>query len=244
MSNKNGFHNFSSDEALIKSEITLKYYDNFDSKSGSTESLSGSGCKFNGKNLMTYFKQKTGRKLLQDEAIGKYRDEHSSPFSVKTRSQLNLRTFEDEEEQCGPSEDYNKILSHKLAQEAARRAAILSPMNKAKEASAAAAAAATATATITEPIDTNISYNKIKNETEDADGNFISKFINRLSTTNGNHYVPEETDEQENLVNNINLSLSTQHSEDSEDDLHHTEKSMEFKSLLSNTDGFDFLNNW
>lgn len=53
------------DEALIKSEITLKYYDNFDSRSGSTESLSGSGCKFDGKNLMSFFKQKTGKSCFR-----------------------------------------------------------------------------------------------------------------------------------------------------------------------------------
>lgn len=177
-----------------------------------------------------------GRKLIQDEAIGKFRDEHSSPFSVKTRSQLNLRTFEEEKAQdVGPSEDYNKILSHKLAQEAAKRAAILSPQSRAKEHAAP------------EPIDSTISYNKIRNETEDTDGNFISKFINRLSTTNGNggnNYLKEQSDEHENLVSNINLSLSTQHSEDSEEELHHTEKSLEFKSLLQEADGFDFLNNW
>lgn len=200
---------------------------------------------------MTFFKQKTGRKLVQDEAIGKYRDEHSAPFSVRTRSQLNLRSYEaEEEEQMGPSEDYNKILSHKLAQEAIKRAAILSPLNKAKEpkSSSVVSPPLSAKVTVEQPtIDSNISYNKIKNETEDTDGNFISKFINRLSTnngTNGNHYLVEEHDEHENLVNNINLSLSTQHSEDSEEELHHTEQSMEFKSLLDTQQGFDFLNNW
>uniref|UniRef100_A0A336ME82 CSON000279 protein n=1 Tax=Culicoides sonorensis TaxID=179676 RepID=A0A336ME82_CULSO len=236
------------DDALLKQEITLKYFNNFDSRSESTNSLNTSGYQFDGKNLLSYFKQKTGRKLVTDETIGKFRDEHSGPFSASTRSQLNLRICElDPEEEEGPSVDYNKILSQKLAQEAVKRAAIKSPLNKnlTKD-------DANAKKSVVEQIESNISYNKIKNEemSSDVDGNFISKFINRLSvtnttqnqqTSNGNDF---DTDEHENLVSGINLSFSTQHSEDSEDDIHHTEKSLEFKSLLDDQNGFDFLNNW
>lgn len=245
----------SADDALLKQEITLKYFNKFDSRSESTNSLNSSGYQFDGKNLITYFKQKSGRKLVKDEAIGKFRDEHSGPFSTSTRSQLNLRVCElDVEEEEGPSVDYNKILSQKLAQEAVKRAAIKSPLNKhhTKDNNSIGSNNSSIkqkVATI-EQIDTNISYNKIKNEepAADDDGNFISKFINRLSvnatqnpTTNGNTF---DTDEHENLVSGINLSFSTQHSEDSEEELHHTEKSLEFKSLLDDKDGFDFLNNW
>lgn len=230
----------------MKQEITLRYYDFDESRSESSNSLNTTGYQFDGKNLLTYFKQKTGRKLVTDEAIGKFRDEHSGPFSVCSRSQINLRVCEIEvDEEEGPSTDYNKILSQKLAREAAKRAAIMSPLNKTTKEHKKM--------DVTESIDTNISYNKIKNEVDNTeqntnDGNFISKFINRLSVTtnniNGNNTY--ETDEHENLVSGINLSFSTQHSEDSEEELHnHTEKSLEFKSLLDESaNGFDFLNNW
>lgn len=241
---------------MLKQEITLKYFNKFDSRSESTNSLNSSGYQFDGKNLITYFKQKSGRKLVNDEAIGKFRDEHSGPFSTSTRSQLNLRMCElDPEEEEGPSVDYNKILSQKLAQEAVKRAAIKSPLNKKNNTkdnnSIGSGNSGKEKRANVEQIDSNISYNKIKNEEHsgiDVDGNFISKFINRLSvnatqnpTNNGNKF---DTDEHENLVSGINLSFSTQHSEDSEEDLHHTEKSLEFKSLLDDKDGFDFLNNW
>lgn len=240
---------------MLKQEITLKYFNKFDSRSESTNSLNSSGYQFDGKNLITYFKQKSGRKLVNDEAIGKFRDEHSGPFSTSTRSQLNLRMCElDPEEEEGPSVDYNKILSQKLAQEAVKRAAIKSPLNKnhtKDNNSIGSGNSGKEKRTNVEQIDSNISYNKIKNEEHssiDVDGNFISKFINRLSvnatqnpTNNGNKF---DTDEHENLVSGINLSFSTQHSEDSEEELHHTEKSLEFKSLLDDKDGFDFLNNW
>lgn len=228
----------------MKQEITLRYYDFDESRSESSNSLNTTGYQFDGKNLLTYFKQKTGRKLVTDEAIGKFRDEHSGPFSVCSRSQINLRVCEIEaEEEEGPSTDYNKILSQKLAKEAAKRAAIMSPLNKTTKEHKKTEM------DVTESIETNISYNKIKNEVDNAEQNpnFISKFINRLSVTtnnmNGNNTY--ETDEHENLVSGINLSFSTQHSEDSEEELHnHTEKSLEFKSLLDESNGFDFLNNW
>lgn len=235
---------------MLKQEITLKYFNNFDSRSESTNSLNSSGYQFDGKNLITYFKHKPGRKLIKDDAIGKFRDEHSGPFSTSTRSQLNLRVCElDLEEEEGPSVDYNKILSQKLAQEAVKRAAIKSPLNKNHATKDNNSIGSGGKDTKTPPIDSNISYNKIKNDeaVADDDGNFISKFINRLSVnattqqTNGNTF---DTDEHENLVSGINLSFSTQHSEDSEEDIHHTEKSLEFKSLLDDKDGFDFLNNW
>lgn len=241
------------DDAIIKQDITLKYFNKFDSRSESTSSLNSSGYQYDGKNLITYFKQKSGRKLVNDDAIGKFRDEHSGPFSTSSRSQLNLRVCElDPEEEEGPSVDYNKILSQKLALEAVKRAAIKSPLNKGhhtKDNTSVGSGGGGKSAVI-EQIDSNISYNKIKNDEQmaDVDGNFISKFINRLSTqnpntatTNGNTF-----DEHENLVSGINLSFSTQHSEDSEEEMqNHTEKSLEFKSLLDdNKSDFDFLNNW
>ncbi|XP_034112173.1 uncharacterized protein LOC117573231 [Drosophila albomicans] len=42
------------------------------------------------KSLNTFNIQKVGLKMIHDETIGDYRDEHSFPFSYKTQSQINL----------------------------------------------------------------------------------------------------------------------------------------------------------
>ena len=55
---------------------------------------------FDGMNLSTYQIVKTGRKIIHDENTGKYRDPHSSPFNVKTKSQINLNIFDVEKKKA------------------------------------------------------------------------------------------------------------------------------------------------
>ncbi|XP_041449325.1 uncharacterized protein LOC111070795 [Drosophila obscura] len=45
---------------------------------------------FNGKNLHSFIFQNVGLKVLHDENTGDYRDEHSFPFSYRTKSQINI----------------------------------------------------------------------------------------------------------------------------------------------------------
>ena len=95
-------------ESLIKPDIVIKYFDSFleakDKKwkqnnaemnhdKDKTESIRNNYL-YDGKHLSTYAKQKTGLKKNQDDLCGVYRDEHSAPFSVKTKSQINLNLFD------------------------------------------------------------------------------------------------------------------------------------------------------
>lgn len=45
---------------------------------------------YDGRNLNTFGMQKVGLKVIQDEALGCFRDEHSLPFCYRTKSQINL----------------------------------------------------------------------------------------------------------------------------------------------------------
>ncbi|KRG04878.1 uncharacterized protein LOC26527560 [Drosophila mojavensis] len=95
-------------DTIIKPEITIRYYNNSLSSStqSSTQSRKDSDPRSNKKkatkgqknliygfdrlNLCTFIQQNVGLKILHDENIGDYRDEHSFPFSYKTKSQMNL----------------------------------------------------------------------------------------------------------------------------------------------------------
>ncbi|XP_034670429.1 uncharacterized protein LOC117902934 isoform X2 [Drosophila subobscura] len=45
---------------------------------------------FNGKNLHSFIYQNVGLKVVHDENTGDYRDEHSFPFSYRTKSQIHI----------------------------------------------------------------------------------------------------------------------------------------------------------
>ncbi|XP_043657669.1 uncharacterized protein LOC122622934 [Drosophila teissieri] len=45
---------------------------------------------YNGQDLHTYNYQNVGLKILKDENTGNFRDEHSYPFSFRTKSQINI----------------------------------------------------------------------------------------------------------------------------------------------------------
>lgn len=52
---------------------------------------------YNGQDLHTYNYQNVGLKILRDENTGDFQDEHSFPFSYRTKSQINivLKEFDD-----------------------------------------------------------------------------------------------------------------------------------------------------
>lgn len=114
-------------DTLIKPEISLHYFDNFNTPTQSnstksqtsTDSLaaivlgsfekcqenedSAKNCRqdlplkqcygFDGRDLRTYSIQTVALKVIQDDALGSFRDEYSSPFSYRTKSQINLHIF-------------------------------------------------------------------------------------------------------------------------------------------------------
>lgn len=94
-------------DTIIKPEITIRYYNKPTSKSQTSKEESsrlsvqnrkkGSKCQdhdiiytYDRLYIYTFIHQNVGFKILHDEHIGDYRDEHSFPFSYKTKSQLNL----------------------------------------------------------------------------------------------------------------------------------------------------------
>lgn len=114
-------------DTLIKPEISLHYFDNFNTPTQSnstksqtsTDSLaaivlgsfekcqenedSAKNCRqdlplkqcygFDSRDLRTYSIQTVALKVIQDDALGSFRDEYSSPFSYRTKSQINLHIF-------------------------------------------------------------------------------------------------------------------------------------------------------
>lgn len=80
-------------EQLIKPDIMLKYFES--SKPKSPDNANNSkGYLYDGRNLSTFAKIKTGLKKNHDDVSGvSIRDEHSAPFLMKTKSQINLHVF-------------------------------------------------------------------------------------------------------------------------------------------------------
>ncbi|XP_032590401.1 uncharacterized protein LOC116805000 [Drosophila grimshawi] len=95
-------------DTIIKPEITIRYYSSSHAgkeiaPNSSVESTRKKGTKcqkhniiyaFDRLNLRTFIHQSIGLKIVHDENIGDYRDEHSFPFSYKTKSQINLAALE------------------------------------------------------------------------------------------------------------------------------------------------------
>lgn len=225
-------------ETIIKPEIALRYFDLIEKNVEKIET----NYLYDNQNLSTFNKIKTGQKIILDDVTGDYRDVHSSPFSFKTKSQMNLNIF------------------HNLLQPSAtiKTSKTIIETNKMK------------LKTSTVPIDTSqpptavsvakknsetIKYSKIIETTkppaiENPSQNFIAKFIGNLNTK---RYVRNDEDEQ-NLVSNISVGLNSSSTIPSdEEDITGTEiidvgKNLEeFKRLLEGNDvkeGYDFLNNW
>lgn len=84
-------------EQLIKPDLILKYIESMSSSVKSKSPDKGTPSKsylYDGRNLCTFAKIKTGLKKNHDDVSGiSIRDEHSAPFSMKTKSQINLNIF-------------------------------------------------------------------------------------------------------------------------------------------------------
>ncbi|XP_034139443.1 uncharacterized protein LOC117590675 [Drosophila guanche] len=93
---------------FIKPEIYIKYFNKTKPESSQIDeidtqtkvNISKSGHQnwhkndviytFNGNNLHSFIHQNVGLKVVHDENTGDYRDEHSFPFSYRTKSQINI----------------------------------------------------------------------------------------------------------------------------------------------------------
>lgn len=218
-------------ETIIKPEIALRYFDLLDN---TNEDEIETNYLFDGQNLSTYNKIKTGQKIILDDVIGDYRDFHSTPFSFKTKSQLNLNLFHNLLE-TSVVKTPKTIIETKIKTKSSPMIGPPPPVPVAKK----------------QP--ENIKYSKMieTQATENPSQNFIAKFIGNLNTKRN---VRNEEEEQ-NLVSNISGGLNSSSSVPSdEEDVTGSEmiddgKNVEeFKRLLEDVnvvkEGYDFLNNW
>ncbi|XP_055523460.1 uncharacterized protein LOC129717521 [Wyeomyia smithii] len=243
-------------ETLIKPELTLKYFDNFSTSSDSFKNIidgeddNSDDRKVNlydGRSLQTFQHLKTGRKVIHDESIGLFRDEHSAPFSHKTKSQINLSIFPLEKEK--PTE---------------RRLDLAKKLEKMKTEKPNKTGQDTLKITgIAKNSDNDLSYNNNNNLTRGIKStdqtNFLANFIcgqtgGPVLVSNASISGSDEADGQslENIGfddDKINLFRNSSRS----DSLHQVRSSSveeddknfdELNSLLGNSKGFDFLNNW
>lgn len=267
-------------ETLIKPEIVLKYFDNFfrskkhrkfneDEDANDNEDRSAIlpviDCSYDGKHISTFSHCKTGLKINQDDICGVYRDEHSSPFCVKTKSQINFNAFDLDANICTGSTNNNQTPA-KLKMTADQLKESTKNSNQFYDISAASQLTTTAFDKDALPLLVfNTDPNPIlpTNCTTKSGGNFLSKLIIPFGgggTTNG---MPTSSqmkkkhldDDQEQLVSQISLSSNLEaggggeqecSSIPSEEDDNKSNFG-EFSSLLEHHElkkGYDFLNNW
>lgn len=212
-------------ETIIKPEIALRYFDLLDTNEDSMEN----NYLYDGQNLSTYNKIKTGQKIILDDVIGDYRDVHSTPFSFKTKSQLNLNLFHNLLE-TSIVKTPKTIIETKIKTKSSPMIGAPPPVPVTKK-------------------NSEIKYSKMI-ETQAAENpsqNFIAKFIGNLNTK---RHVRNEEEEQNLVSAGLNSSSSVPSDEEdvtgSEmiDDGKNVE---EFKRLLEENvvkEGYDFLNNW
>lgn len=214
-------------ETIIKPEIALRYFDLIETSDEAMESNYMYDCQ----NLSTFNKIKTGQKIILDDVIGDFRDEHSSPFSFKTKSQLNLNLFHTLLEATATKASKSNIESSKMKTKS-------SPL-----------IVAPPTVLVAKKNSENIKYSKMIEPATEPSQNFIAKFIGNLNTK---RYVKNDQEEEQNLVSNINVGLNSLVPSDEEDIIGSEiiddgQNVEEFKRLLEETvvkEGYDFLNNW
>lgn len=242
-------------ETLIKPELSLKYFDNFSTSSDSFRNIiesdeNGDDRKVNlydGKALQTFQYLKTGRKVINDESIGLFRDEHSAPFAHKTKSQINLSIFPIEKDK----------LFERKADLAKKLEKMKSP--KLNDSSGAKSISKVTNNNNNNEISTGVDRenNMIQGIKSNGPGNdLLASFICNqtgasalVSTSMGSddmdgHSLENASfnDDKINLFRNSSRSDSLQAPSSSieEDDKNFDE----LNSLLGNSKGFDFLNNW
>lgn len=215
-------------ETIIKPEIALRYFDLLDTNEEAIETNYLYDCQ----NLSTFNKIKTGQKIILDDLIGDYRDVHSSPFSFKTKSQLNLNLF------------------HNLLEPATTKVpkTIIETSSKIKKSSPMIGTPPPPPISGAKKNSENIKYSKmietLPAAADNPSQNFIAKFIGNLNTK---RFVKNDEEEQ-NLVsvglNSLSLVPSDEEGSEMIDDGKNVE---EFKRLLEENvvkEGYDFLNNW
>lgn len=240
-------------ETLIKPELSLKYFDNFSTSSDSFRNIIESDENsddrkinlYDGKALHTFQYLKTGRKVINDESIGLFRDEHSGPFAHKTKSQINLTIFPVEKDK--PFE---------------KKANLAKKLEKMKSPKPNDSSGAKNNSKAVNNNENSASGDKENNlihavKSNDPGSDLLASFICSptgapvlISTSMGSDELDGQSmetvgfnDDKINLFRNSSRSdsLHQAHSSSIEEDDKNFD---ELNSLLGSSKGFDFLNNW
>lgn len=252
-------------ETLIRPELVLKYFDQLRVSSGKGLSDDSNGHLYDSKHISTYGKQRTGLKRIQDDVCGVYRDEHSPPFAMRTKSQIALNLFErDDGKTCADTIE-TPVHSAVIAPEIPEILPVISVLK--------ASPAITSTippiesVIIPESPDSSVaskptSYYDLSSKDSEAlpllqfskqpmiqhqhhpppgRGNFLTKFI--TGTVGPSGMRPEDEHRLvANMAASAGLNSSSSGGEDDE-----KQNFNEFNTLLEQHDlkkGYDFLNNW
>ncbi|XP_050078138.1 uncharacterized protein LOC126565042 [Anopheles maculipalpis] len=273
-------------ETIIKPELALKYFDNFSTSTDSLQRILGTDDDeanpgeedrnanlYDGKRLQTFQYVRTGRKVVTDDSVGLYRDEHSAPFAHKTKSQINLTIFPPEKD----GKDGVKaagLLAKKLLLKSPKPNDANGGLAKGNGTAAAALMKGLAKKAHDEPLAKELpAYDSEQNIilTEEAYGTkatgagFLSKFNNLIfnqapmemttaasaASINGSDEIDGTLEQDEFDADNDKVNLFAKSSKN--ECLHRAQSSSveeddknydELNSLLGNSKGFDFLNNW
>ncbi|XP_053665574.1 uncharacterized protein LOC128714720 [Anopheles marshallii] len=271
-------------ETIIKPELALKYFDNFSTSTDSLQRILGTDDDdatgeedrnanlYDGKRLQTFQYVRTGRKLVTDDSAGPYRDEHSAPFSHKTKSQINLTIFPPEKDgkETDKSDTGGKaagLLAKKLLLKSPKsddtgglakgKGALVKGMSKGHEELSKELPAYDS--------EQNIILTEEAYGTKATGAGFLSKFNNLIfnqapmemttaasaASINGSDEIDGTLEQDEFDTDNDKVNLFTKSSKN--ECLHRAQSSSveeddknydELNSLLGNSKGFDFLNNW
>lgn len=208
-------------EQLIKPDLMLKYIESGPSvKSRSPDHGTPSkSYLYDGRNLSTFAKIKTGLKKNHDDVSGiSVRDEHSAPFSMKTKSQINLNVFGLVDQDVDGAERKHQISKMKLPPPP--------PPNKRNSSNDCESLASIQQINVAFGDSCNLS-NK----------NFLSKFINFNGSTGSAGKTNQESEYQ--FVSSMEPSNSLTSEEDNNVE--------EFSTLLKASElkkTYDFLQNW
>uniref|UniRef100_A0A182JWH0 DUF4706 domain-containing protein n=1 Tax=Anopheles christyi TaxID=43041 RepID=A0A182JWH0_9DIPT len=263
-------------ETIIKPELALKYFDNFSTSTDSLQRILGTDDDdanggeedrnanlYDGKRLQTFQYVRTGRKVVTDDSVGLYRDEHSAPFSHKTKSQINLTIFPPEKENGTKPEVSVKAAAGLLA----KKLLLKSPRSDDSSTKGNGTAPAIAKELPAYDNEQNIILTEEAYGTKATGAGFLSKFNNLIfnqtnamemttaasaASINGSDEIDGGTLEQDEFdTDNDKVNLFTKSSKN--ECLHRAQSSSveeddknydELNSLLGNSKGFDFLNNW
>uniref|UniRef100_A0A182JM06 DUF4706 domain-containing protein n=1 Tax=Anopheles atroparvus TaxID=41427 RepID=A0A182JM06_ANOAO len=267
-------------ETIIKPELALKYFDNFSTSTDSLQRILGAddegngSCEedrnanlYDGRQLQTFQYVRTGRKVVTDDSVGLFRDEHSAPFAHKTRSQINLTIFPAEKDDGGAVVSGGKtagLLAKKLLLKSPKSddspSALKNGNGPLKVASKEHGPAYDAEKNIL-PSDETLGTKGIGG----TGAGFLSKFNNIFNQTpiemvtanasatsiSGSDEIDGALEQDEFDTDNDKVNLFSKSSKN--ECLHRAQSSSveeddknydEMNSLLGNSKGFDFLNNW